>query len=49
MGPDAIEVHLFASASECNDESLKAKGKADQIKADLKRAGEKIKDDFKKY
>jgi uncharacterized protein YjbJ (UPF0337 family) len=30
------------------DESLKAEGKGDQVKADLKRAGEKVKDAFKK-
>ena len=30
------------------DESLKAEGKRDQVKGDLKQAGEKIKDAFKK-
>ncbi|SER19788.1 MULTISPECIES: CsbD family protein [Micrococcaceae] len=31
-----------------DDESLRAEGKMDQSKADLKQAGEKIKDAFKK-
>lgn len=31
-----------------DDESLKAEGKGDQTKADLKQAGEKVKDAFKK-
>jgi uncharacterized protein YjbJ (UPF0337 family) len=30
------------------DESLKAEGKGDQAKSDLKQAGEKVKDAFKK-
>jgi len=30
------------------DESLRAEGKGDQVKADLKQAGEKVKDAFKK-
>ncbi|MFY0409684.1 CsbD family protein [Solicola sp. PLA-1-18] len=30
-----------------NDDSLKAEGKADQAKADTKKAGENIKDTFK--
>ncbi|MGB9376012.1 MAG: CsbD family protein [Mycobacteriales bacterium] len=30
-----------------DDESLQAEGKADQSKADLKQAGEKVKDAFK--
>jgi uncharacterized protein YjbJ (UPF0337 family) len=30
------------------DDSLRAKGKADQIKGNLKQAGEKVKDAFKK-
>lgn len=30
------------------DESLKAEGQRDQVKGDLKQAGEKIKDAFKK-
>lgn len=30
------------------DRALKAEGKADQMKADLKQAGEKVKDAFKK-
>lgn len=30
------------------DDRLKAEGKGDQVKADLKQAGEKIKDAFKK-
>lgn len=31
-----------------DDNSLKAEGKADQSKADLKQAGEKVKDAFKR-
>jgi uncharacterized protein YjbJ (UPF0337 family) len=30
------------------NDNLRAKGKADQIKGDLKQAGEKVKDAFKK-
>lgn len=30
-----------------DDESMQAEGKADQTKADLKQAGEKVKDAFK--
>ncbi|MET4097338.1 CsbD family protein [Arthrobacter sp. UYCu712] len=30
------------------DDRLKAEGKGDQVKADLKQAGEKVKDAFKK-
>ncbi len=30
-----------------DDEGLKAEGKADQVKANIKQAGEKIKDAFK--
>ena len=30
-----------------NDESLEAEGKTDQSKADMKQAGEKVKDAFK--
>jgi uncharacterized protein YjbJ (UPF0337 family) len=33
--------------SATNDDSLKAEGKGDQAKADLKQAGEKVKDAFK--
>jgi uncharacterized protein YjbJ (UPF0337 family) len=31
-----------------NDDDLKAKGRADQAKGNLKQAGEKVKDAFKK-
>ncbi|MDJ0358559.1 CsbD family protein [Paenarthrobacter sp. PH39-S1] len=31
-----------------NDDSLKAEGQADQTKSNLKQAGEKVKDAFKK-
>lgn len=31
------------------DDNLKAEGKGDQVKSDLKHAGEKIKDAFKKH
>ena len=36
-----------ATGSATGDEDLKTEGKADQSKADLKQAGEKIKDAFK--
>jgi uncharacterized protein YjbJ (UPF0337 family) len=37
-----------AAGEATGDESLKAEGKGDQVKADLKQAGEKVKDAFKK-
>lgn len=37
-----------AAGTATNDESLKTEGKMDQTKADLKQAGEKVKDAFKK-
>ena len=37
-----------AAGEASGDESLKAEGKGDQVKADLKQAGEKVKDAFKK-
>ena len=37
-----------ASGEATGDESLKAEGKGDQSKSDLKQAGEKVKDAFKK-
>jgi uncharacterized protein YjbJ (UPF0337 family) len=37
-----------AAGNASGDESLKAEGKGDQAKADLKQAGEKVKDAFKK-
>jgi uncharacterized protein YjbJ (UPF0337 family) len=37
-----------AAGKATDDERLEAEGKADQSKADLKDAGEKIKDAFKK-
>jgi len=37
-----------AAGNATGDENLKAEGKADQAKGDLKQAGEKAKDAFKK-
>lgn len=37
-----------ATGKATGDESLKAKGQSDQAKSDMKQAGEKIKDAFKK-
>jgi uncharacterized protein YjbJ (UPF0337 family) len=37
-----------AAGSATGDESLKAEGQTDQSKADIKQAGEKVKDAFKK-
>jgi uncharacterized protein YjbJ (UPF0337 family) len=37
-----------AAGEASGDESLKAEGKGDQGKSDLKQAGEKVKDAFKK-
>ena len=37
-----------ATGEATGDESLKAEGQGDQTKSDLKQAGEKIKDAFKK-
>jgi uncharacterized protein YjbJ (UPF0337 family) len=37
-----------ATGEATGDESLKAEGQADQAKGDLKQAGEKVKDAFKK-
>lgn len=37
-----------AAGEATGDESLRAEGKGDQTKADLKQAGEKVKDAFKK-
>ncbi|WP_211877018.1 CsbD family protein [Pseudarthrobacter albicanus] len=37
-----------AAGAATGDESLKAEGKGDQAKSDLKQAGEKVKDAFKK-
>ncbi|MBT2594261.1 CsbD family protein [Arthrobacter sp. ISL-72] len=37
-----------AAGEATGDESLRAEGKGDQAKSDLKQAGEKIKDVFKK-
>ena len=37
-----------AAGSATGDEELRTEGKADQSKADLKQAGEKVKDAFKK-
>ena len=37
-----------AAGKATGDESLQAEGKTDQAKSDLKQAGEKVKDAFKK-
>ncbi|MHA7145337.1 CsbD family protein [Arthrobacter sp. TmT3-37] len=37
-----------ATGTATGDESLKAEGQSDQAKGDLKQAGEKLKDAFKK-
>lgn len=37
-----------AAGQATGDNRLKAEGKGDQLKADLKQAGEKVKDAFKK-
>ncbi|WP_309108870.1 CsbD family protein [Arthrobacter sp.] len=37
-----------AAGEATGDESLKAEGQGDQAKSDLKQAGEKVKDAFKK-
>ncbi|WP_144674612.1 CsbD family protein [Arthrobacter sp. U41] len=37
-----------AAGNATGDENLKAEGQADQTKGDLKQAGEKVKDAFKK-
>jgi uncharacterized protein YjbJ (UPF0337 family) len=37
-----------AAGAATGDESLRAEGQADQAKGDLKQAGEKVKDAFKK-
>ncbi len=37
-----------AAGKATDDEALEAEGKGDQVKADLKQAGEKVKDAFKK-
>jgi uncharacterized protein YjbJ (UPF0337 family) len=37
-----------AAGEATGDESLRAEGQADQTKGDLKQAGEKVKDAFKK-
>jgi uncharacterized protein YjbJ (UPF0337 family) len=44
MGGKAKE----ATGAATDDQSLRAEGKTDQSKADLKQAGEKVKDAFKK-
>ncbi|MGF9650449.1 CsbD family protein [Pseudarthrobacter oxydans] len=44
MGGKAKE----ATGAATSDESLRSEGKMDQAKADLKQAGEKVKDAFKK-
>jgi uncharacterized protein YjbJ (UPF0337 family) len=44
MGGKAKE----AAGAAADDESLRTEGQMDQSKADLKQAGEKIKDAFKK-
>jgi uncharacterized protein YjbJ (UPF0337 family) len=44
MGGKAKE----ATGAATNDEGLRSEGKMDQAKADLKQAGEKVKDAFRK-
>jgi uncharacterized protein YjbJ (UPF0337 family) len=44
MGGKAKE----ATGAATNDESLRSEGQMDQAKADLKQAGEKVKDAFRK-
>ena len=44
MGGKAKE----ATGAATNDESLRSEGQMDQVKADLKQAGEKVKDAFRK-
>ena len=38
-----------AAGNATGDDKMKAEGKSHQIKADLKQAGEKVKDAFKKH
>ncbi|HEV7196139.1 MAG TPA: CsbD family protein [Pedococcus sp.] len=46
MAEDATGKAKEATGKLTDDESLEAEGKADQTKADLKQAGEKVKDAF---
>jgi len=46
-GEDALGKGKEALGSATDDQSLENEGKADQGKADLKQAGEKVKDAFK--
>ncbi|KRE60512.1 CsbD-like protein [Arthrobacter sp. Soil736] len=38
-----------AAGDASGDESLKAEGKGDQVRSDLKQAGEKVRNAFKKH
>jgi uncharacterized protein YjbJ (UPF0337 family) len=46
MAEDVSGKAKEATGKVTDDESLEAEGKADQTKADLKQAGEKVKDAF---
>ncbi len=48
MGEDVSGKVKEATGKVTDDESLEAEGKTDQSKADLKQAGEKVKDAFDK-
>jgi len=47
MSEDASGKAKEATGKATDDERLEAEGRADQSKADLKQAGEKVKDAFK--
>ncbi|QGN56803.1 CsbD family protein [Nostocoides sp. HKS02] len=47
MAQDASGKAKEATGKVTDDESLEAEGKADQTEADLKQAGEKVKDAFR--
>ncbi|KGN39858.1 CsbD family protein [Knoellia aerolata] len=47
MTDDAAGKAKEATGKATDDEGLEAEGRADQSKADLKQAGEKVKDAFK--
>jgi uncharacterized protein YjbJ (UPF0337 family) len=48
MSEDASGKAKEATGKATDDERLEAEGRTDQSKADLKQAGEKVKDAFKK-
>jgi uncharacterized protein YjbJ (UPF0337 family) len=47
MKDDLVGKGKEAAGKASDDESLQAEGQADQSKADIKQAGEKVKDAFK--